>query len=205
MNFTAQSRSLQGLGAIDDPAWDEAISLFKDARGKLNFLEDAMRNDSGFAQMYGREITEAEASYQSLREGFTDFYRARFGEVPPGLAGLGVIPVVAILTVAGWVAAIAAVVYTLNHLIDAYQSHVQTTQTQGTVDLATVGLINQLYQQAAVARAQGNDALAERLIGEAEKLADRHAPGGNGESSDWMLPVLVLGAIGAGVYFLSSR
>jgi hypothetical protein len=193
-----------GMGD-DQTDWYNAADYFRQARQKLNTLEDGMRADSGFAQQYGADIVKLENQYQSLLQQFLVGYRAVFGTVPSGVSGLGWGPVVIGITAAVVVAGITALIYELNKYLNILQTRAATAGTQAQAQTQALSSLITAAQQATAA---GDSTTANALYAQAAQVAQAAGLTAAPASTDFFSQyggTLLIGALMLGYAWIVSK
>jgi hypothetical protein len=144
--------------AASDPAhWYDLAGQLRQANQEIQSLESAVLADPNFARAHGSDVIALRNEYSGTAAQFIQAYGSLFGSsnIPPGLSGLGVAPVLIIVGAAVLFAAVAAAIYAIHaHILSVQQAHQET--------MVQLGIKQQQQNTAQQLRAQaGNPALSD--------------------------------------------
>jgi hypothetical protein len=183
LNGSMNFQDVLGYDPTDQASWTSAVSMMQQWNTALQQIEaqvsaanlqnlNSNTQPSAAFTALSQQVLQQRTSYEALATNFINVYRTVTGNVPTGLTGLGIIPVVA------WVIGAAAVLAAVYFGYQAFQNwkagiNVQQTiaSTAAAQQTSTATTNAQLLTQLQAAQASGNTPVATAILSTLTKTA----------------------------------
>lgn len=176
MNF----QDVLGFDPTDQTSWVNAVGMLQQWNSDLQAIEAQMAaanqtipsgSNPAFAAL-SAQVTQQRSQYETLANSFINVYRTVTGNVPAGLTGLGILPVVA------WVIGAGAVLVAVYFGYQAFQNwkagiNVQQTiaSTAAAAQASNTATNQNLMTALAHAQATGDTTTANTILATLQKTA----------------------------------
>jgi hypothetical protein len=189
-----------GYDPTDQSSWHSLTDLFQEVNQDLIALENEYQSigpqpgNAAFAEV-GRQLIAQRNQYSTLATQFTRYYALAMGTAPPGISGLGIVPIIWIAGAAVFIVGAFIALYairTWSRTVDVNAIKAQTGQATAQSTAATnQNLLNAL----AKAQASGDTVTAQSIL---KTLAVTGAPAAPSTLESWLMNNWQYLALGAG-------
>ncbi len=199
-----------GFDPTDQTSWVNAVGMLQKwnsdlqsieaqvSAANLQNLQSGTQPSAAFTAL-SQSVQQQRTQYENLAQQFINAYRTVTGNVPSGLTGLGILPIVA------WAIGVGAVLVAVYFGYQAFQNWKASINVQQTIastaaqqQATTTASSQTLLQQLAVAQAKGDTATAQAILQTLAKIGTP-PPGGAPMSAleKWLTDNMLYIGIGA--------